>query len=67
MAHFEKIVSNLNEAKSNLLNQIDHLQIKNSEASKKLILEKRKALLKIEVGLEKIRIQSARLLSKKNK
>lgn len=67
MAHFEKIVSNLNEAKSNLLNQIDHLQIKNSEASKKLILEKRKALLKIEVGLEKIRTQSARLLSKKNK
>jgi hypothetical protein len=67
MAHFEKIVNNLNEAKSNLLNQIDHLQLKNSEASKKLILEKRKALLKIEVGLEKIRSQSARLLSKKSK
>ena len=65
MRHIEKIFLSLNETKSALLNQLEHLQSSSlSKINTEKILNKRKAILGIEVKLHKIQSQISKLKSK---
>lgn len=54
MQKIDQLIIQLNELKSGLINQIDSIQ-SSAQNTKKSILEKRKALLKLEVNLQKLK------------
>ena len=52
MQKIDQLIIQLNELKSGLINQIDNIQ-SSAQTTKKNILDKRKALLKLELNLQK--------------
>lgn len=54
MQKIDQLIIQLNELKSGLINQIDNLQ-SSAQNKKNSILDKRKAILKLEVNLQKLK------------
>lgn len=64
MQKIDQLIIQLNELKSGLINQIDSIQ-SSAQTTKKNILDKRKALLKLELNLQKLKSVKLKQKSKK--
>ncbi|MAF91247.1 MAG: hypothetical protein VX583_09520 [Bdellovibrionota bacterium] len=64
MQKIDQLIIQLNELKSGLINQIDNIQ-SSAQTTKKNILDKRKALLKLELNLQKLKSVKLKQKSKK--